>query len=105
MGYIFAIIVGASVFAFVVRGLGGDEIIEDALKALPFSSTTIIILMLIAVFLLGFFLDWIEITFIILPLITPAVASMDLVVDGFGVVDKPVLVWFTILIAVTLHSV
>jgi len=104
MGYIFAIIVGASVFAFVVRGLGGDEIIEDALKALPFSSTTIVILMLLAVFLLGFFLDWIEITFIILPLITPAVASMGLVVDGFGVVDKPVLVWFTILIAVTLQT-
>lgn len=104
MGYIFAIIVGASVFAFVVRGLGGDEIIEDALKALPFSSTTIVILMLFAVFLLGFFLDWIEITFIILPLITPAVAGMDLVVDGFGVVDKPVLVWFTILIAVTLQT-
>ena len=104
MGYIFAIIVGASVFAFVVRGLGGDEIIEDALRALPFSSTTIVMLMLIAVFLLGFFLDWIEITFIILPLITPAVASMDLVVEGYGVVDKPVLVWFTILIAVTLQT-
>ncbi len=104
MGYIFAIIIGASVFAFVVRGLGGDEIIEDALKSLPFSATTIVMMMLFAVFLMGFFLDWIEITFIVLPLITPAVAGMDLVVDGFGVVDKPVLVWFTILIAVTLQT-
>ena len=104
MGYIFAIIVGASVFAFVVRGLGGDEIIEGALKSLPFGNTGIILLILFAVFLMGFFLDWIEITFIILPLIAPVVAGMDLAIDGFGSVDKPVLVWFTILIAVTLQT-
>ncbi len=104
MGYIFAIIVGASVFAFVVRGLGGDEIIEEALGGLPFAPTTIILLILFCVFLLGFFLDWIEITFIVLPLITPVVAKMELAIDGYGVVDKPVLVWFTILIAVTLQT-
>ena len=55
-------------------------------------------------FLLGFFLDWIEITFIILPLLSPVIGAMDLNIDGFGVVDKPILVWFTILIAVTLQT-
>jgi len=104
VGYIFAIIAGASVFAFVVRGLGGDEIIEGALKSLPVQDLGIILIILFAVFLMGFFLDWIEITFIILPLVAPVVASMDIAIDGFGVVDKPVLVWFTILIAVTLQT-
>ncbi len=104
MGYIFAIIVGASVFAFVVRALGGDEIIEGALSSLPFSDNGVILFVIFCVFLLGFFLDWIEITFIILPLITPVVGAMDLNIDGFGVVDKPILVWFTILIAVTLQT-
>ena len=104
MGYIFAIIVGATVFAFVVRGLGGDEIIEEALEGLPFGPTGIILLMLFVVFLLGFFLDWIEITFIILPLIAPIIGEMDLAVEGYGVVDKPVLVWFVILVAVTLQT-
>lgn len=104
MGYIFAIIVGASVFAFVVRGLGGDEIIEDALSGMPFGPLGIILFMLFCIFLMGFFLDWIEITFIILPLIAPVVAGMDVGVDGFGVVEKPVLVWFVILIAVTLQT-
>jgi len=104
MGYIFAIIVGASVFAFVVRALGGDEIIEGALSSLPFSDNGIILFVILCVFLLGFFLDWIEITFIILPLIAPVIGAMDLNIDGFGVVDKPILVWFTILIAVTLQT-
>ena len=104
VGYIYAIIAGASVFAFVVRGLGGDEIIEGALRSLPVQDLGIILIILFVVFLMGFFLDWIEITFIILPLIAPVVASMDLAIDGFGAVDKPVLVWFTILIAVTLQT-
>ena len=104
MGYIFAIIAGASVFAFVVRGLGGDEIIEEALLGLPFSEIGLIVFILVCVFLMGFFLDWIEITFIILPLITPVIAAMDLQISGYGVVDQPILVWFTILVAVTIQT-
>ncbi len=104
MGYIFAIIAGATVFAFVVRALGGDEIIESALEALPFGDLGVILFVLFCVFLLGFFLDWIEITFIVLPLIVPAIQVMDLDISGFGVVDEPILVWFTILVAVTLQT-
>ena len=91
-------------FAFVVRALGGDEIIEDALTSLPFGDNGVILFIIFCVFLLGFFLDWIEITFIILPLIAPVVSAMDLNINGYGVVDKPVLVWFVILIAVTLQT-
>ena len=65
MGYIFCIIIGATVFAFVVRALGGDEIIDNALTSLPFNDYGIILFVLFCVFLLGFFLDWIEITFIV----------------------------------------
>ncbi|MGB1162137.1 MAG: TRAP transporter large permease, partial [Alphaproteobacteria bacterium] len=84
MGYIFAIIAGATVFAFVVRALGGDEIIEAALHGLPFGDLGLILFVLFCVFILGFFLDWIEITFIILPLVVPVIRAMEIEIDGFG---------------------
>ncbi|PWQ98869.1 TRAP transporter large permease [Leucothrix pacifica] len=103
-GYIFAIFVGATVFALVLRELGGDELIEDVLTGLPFGDMGLILFILLIVFLLGFFLDWIEITLIMLPLLAPVVSGLDLGVDGYGVVDKPELVWFALLVAVTLQT-
>ncbi|MGB0846151.1 MAG: TRAP transporter large permease [Thiolinea sp.] len=103
-GYIFAIFVGATVFALVLRELGGDELIEGVLTGLPFGDYGLILFILFVVFLLGFFLDWIEITLIMLPLLAPVVAGLDLGVDGHGVVDKPELVWFAMLVAVTLQT-
>ena len=55
-------------------------------------------------FLLGFFLDWIEITLIILPLIAPVVSTLGFNIDGYGVIDNPELVWFVVLIAVSLQT-
>ena len=104
IAYIFTIIIGASCFALVLRGLGGDEVIEKLLTAVPFGSTGIILFILFCVFLLGFFLDWIEITLIILPLIAPTVSQLGLVVEGYGVVGNPEMVWFVILIAVVLQT-
>ena len=57
--YIFAVLLGATAFSLVLRGLGGDELIEGALMSLPFEPTGIIVAILVATFLLGFFLDWI----------------------------------------------
>ncbi len=91
--FIFAIFVGATAFSLVLRGLGGDELIEGALLGLPFGPTGIVITILFATFLLGFFLDWIEISLIILPLVAPVVQSL-----GFD------LVWFTVLFAVCLQT-
>ena len=91
--FIFAIFVGATAFSVVLRGLGGDQVIEDTLTGLPFGPDGILITILFAVFLLGFFLDWVEITLIILPLVAPVVQSL-----GFD------LVWFTILFAVCLQT-
>lgn len=91
--FIFALLLGATAFSLILRGLGGDELIEGALTGLPFSPTGIVICILIATFLLGFFLDWIELTLIILPLVAPVVANL-----GFD------LIWFTVLFAVCLQT-
>lgn len=92
-GYIFALFVGATAFALVLRGFGGDELIEAFLTGLPFESNGIVVLILVIVFFLGFVLDWIEITLIILPLIIPILASLG--------VD---LIWFGILVALVLQT-
>lgn len=91
--FIFAIFLGATAFSVVLRGLGGDEVIKDVLLGLPFGPYGIVLTILGAVFLLGFFLDWVEITLIILPLVAPVVQALD-----FN------LVWFTILFAMCLQT-
>jgi tripartite ATP-independent transporter DctM subunit len=102
--YIFAIFLGASCFAFVLRELGGDELITKMIEGLGFGDMGTILFILFIVFLLGFVLDWIEITLIVLPLVTPIIAAMSLDVPGFGTMDNPELVWFVILVAVTLQT-
>ena len=92
-GFIFAIFLGATAYSLVLRGLGGDELIERAFLSLPFGANGILISILVFTFLLGFFLDWIEITLVVLPLVAP-------VVEGLGM-D---LVWFTVMFAVCLQT-
>jgi tripartite ATP-independent transporter DctM subunit len=92
-GYIFGIFVGATAFSLVLRGLGGDHLISSALLGLPFGPDGVLITILAVTFLLGFFLDWIEITLIVLPLVSPTVQGL-----GFD------LVWFTVLFAVCLQT-
>jgi tripartite ATP-independent transporter DctM subunit len=91
--FIFAVLIGATAFSLVLRGLGGDELIERILLGLPFERTGIVVCILVATFLLGFFLDWIELTLIILPLVSPVVVNL-----GFDPV------WFTVLFAVCLQT-
>ena len=91
--FIFAAILGAVCFTLVLRGLGGDELIKRVLLGLPFGATGIVICILIATFLLGFFLDWLELTLIILPLVAPVVAALEF---------DPV--WFTVMFAVCLQT-
>lgn len=101
--YIFAIFLGATCFAFVLRELGGDELITSMITGLGFSDIGTILFVLFIVFLLGFVLDWIEITLIILPLVAPIITAMTLSIPGNGL-DNPELVWFVILVAVTLQT-
>ena len=92
-GFIFGVIVGAVAFTLVLRGLGGDELIERALLGLPFGPTGILVCILLATFVLGFFLDWLELTLIILPLVSPVIANLAF---------DPV--WFTVMFAVCLQT-
>ena len=103
-GYIFGIFVGATFFAVVLRSLGGDEFIEAVLTGLPFGPYGVMAVILGTVFALGFFLDWIEITLIILPLLAPVVSALGIEINGYGVVDNPELVWFAVLVAVSLQT-
>ena len=91
--FIFAIFLGATAYSLVLRGLGGDALIDRTLLGLPFGPDGIILTILLATFILGFFLDWIEITLIVLPLVAPVVQTL-----GFD------LVWFTVLFAVCLQT-
>ncbi len=102
--YIFAIFVGATIFALILRECGGDQLIESALVGTGLGPHGLIIFVLVVVFFLGFFLDWIEISLIILPLLAPVIAGLDLQINGFGVVDYPNLTWFALLVAVTLQT-
>lgn len=102
--YIFMIFIGASIFALVLRELGGDELISSFLTGLPFGPYGVVIFILGIIFLLGFVLDWIEITLIILPLVSPVISSLGLDINGFGQLDKPEIIWFVMLVAVTLQT-
>ncbi len=102
--YIFAIFLGATLFALVLRELGGDELVERMLTGLPFGPYGILLFILALVFLLGFLLDWIEITLIILPLLSPVVVALGFQIEGYGVIDEPALIWFVMLVAVTLQT-
>lgn len=91
--FIFGIFIGATVFAAVLRGLGGDDVVRSAITGLPFGQTGILLTILFITFLLGFFLDWVEITLIILPLVAPVVFSLG--------VDP---VWFAVMFAICLQT-
>ena len=102
--YIFAIFLGATVFSYVLRELGGDELIEHLIESMGLGPNGTVLFILFIVFLLGFVLDWIEITLIVLPLMRPIVNGLGLDIPGFGEVDEPALIWFVILVAVTLQT-
>lgn len=90
---VFIILVGASVFSLVFRGLGGEELIHEFLSDLPGGLTGALIVVMIVIFLLGFFLDFIEISFIIVPIVAPVLFMLG---------ADPV--WIGILIAMNLQT-
>lgn len=104
IGYIFTILIGAQCFALVLRLMGGDDLIQKGINAIPLGPQGVIAIILFGVFLMGFFLDWIEITFIVLPLMGPAIAGLDLPISGYGIVENPKLTWFCVLTAVALQT-
>ena len=90
---VFFILIAAQAFSLAFRGLNGDELIEMLFQFVPGGVTADIIFVLLMLFLLGFFLEWIEICYIVLPLFWP-------ILDKSGV--DPV--WFAILAGVNLQT-
>jgi len=76
---VFFILIGATVFSLVFRGFGGDEMVSNFLHAAPGGKWGALILVMLVMFVLGFFLDFIEITFVVVPLVAPPLlaAGMD----------------------------
>jgi len=90
---IFAILIGASIFSLIFRGVGGDDLIDLLFNALPGGSYAALFFVLLIIFLLGFILDFIEICYVIVPLVAPPLLMMGL---------DPV--WLAILFAIILQT-
>ncbi|WP_088330589.1 TRAP transporter large permease subunit [Lacimicrobium sp. SS2-24] len=90
---VFLILIGASVFSLVFRGLGGETLIEDFFTGLPGGVFSAMLVVMLVIFLLGFILDFIEITFVVVPIVGPVLLMMG--------VDP---VWLGIMIAINLQT-
>ncbi|MBF0249026.1 MAG: TRAP transporter large permease subunit [Alphaproteobacteria bacterium] len=75
---VFVILIGAGVFSLVFRGLGGDDLVHDMLTGMPGGKWGAIITVMAVMFLLGFILDFIEITFVVVPIVAPVLLLMDI---------------------------
>jgi tripartite ATP-independent transporter DctM subunit len=90
---IFTILIGASIFSLIFRGVGGDDLIELIFSGIPGGPYAALIFVLLIVFLLGFILDFIEICYVIVPLVAPPLLMM-----GFDPV------WLAVLLAINLQT-
>jgi tripartite ATP-independent transporter DctM subunit len=90
---VFMILIGASLFSLVFRGFGGDELVQELLSDLPGGTTTAVFAVMLVMFLLGFVLDFIEITFVVVPIVGPVLLAMG--------IDP---VWLGIMIAINLQT-
>ena len=90
---IFGTLIGATLFALVFRGLGGEELVRELLSGIPGGVTGAILVVMLVIFLMGFFLDYVEITIIVIPIVGPVLLAMG--------VDP---IWFGVLIAVNLQT-
>ncbi len=91
--FIFAIFIGATMFAYILRLIGGDELIAEFFKGLGLGESGLVAVVLLVVFVAGFFLDWFEIVLIILPLLAPVIKELG--------ID---MTWFLILVALMLQT-
>ena len=90
---VFTLLIGAQFFGVVFRGLYGDELIGDLVNEYAANKNLILLSMMVLVFVLGFFLDFLEICFIIVPIILPTLIEMDFP-----------LLWVAILLAINLQT-
>lgn len=113
-GSIVGILIGATCFAFILRELGGDKLIQYGLESLPFGPFGVTATVLVIIFFLGFFLDWIEITIIVLPLILATIGAFEFQFVDPSLFDRQEsflaarthanTIWFCVLMAVCLQT-
>jgi TRAP-type mannitol/chloroaromatic compound transport system permease large subunit len=96
---VFVILIGAALFSLVFRGLGGDEMVHAALSGLPGGALGAVIVVMAIMFVLGFFLDFLEIVFVVVPLVAPVLLMLEMP-DG-GQMNP---VWLGVLMAVNLQT-
>ncbi len=90
---VFLILIGAALFSLVFRGLGGDETVERLLTSMPGGMWGALAAVMLAMFVLGFFLDFIEITFVVVPIVAPILLLMG--------IDP---IWLGVLMAINLQT-
>jgi len=90
---VFFILIGATLFSLVFRGFGGEELIHSVFNSLPGGAFGAVLLVMVVIFLLGFILDFIEITFVVVPIVGPILLMMG--------VDP---IWLGIMIAINLQT-
>ena len=90
---VFGIVIGAQLFSLVFRGFGGDDLVHGFLVSLPGGVLGAMLVVMAIMFVMGFFLDFIEITFVVVPIVAPILLQMDI---------NPV--WLGIMIAVNLQT-
>ena len=98
---VFLVIMGASAFSYVFRSLGGDDIIISFVEHIPGGAWGVLVVLMLIIFILGFFFEWIEITLIMLPIMYPILMQVDF---GTHLNPEKVIIWFAILVAVNLQT-
>jgi len=102
-GLVFFIVFGATLFSYVFRALGGDDVVTEVLKAVGIDTGwEVLIFVMALVFIMGFFFDFLEICLVVLPVFTPILANADF--GSFISGPKNILLWFALLLAVNLQS-
>ncbi|MGO3741340.1 TRAP transporter large permease [Kerstersia sp.] len=109
---IFLIFGGATAFSYVFRALYGEDLILDFIQWMGLTHWSLLFLLMVVIFLLGFFFDWLEITLIILPVFAPIIGSFApefapaLGIEHLSPEDQKsmVLLWFAILVSVNLQT-
>ena len=92
-GMVFMILIGASIFSLVFRGFGGDDAVHQLFEHIPGGVFGATLMVMALIFLLGFILDFIEITFVVVPIVAPVLLAMG--------VDP---IWLGVMIAVNLQT-
>ncbi|MCR9236855.1 MAG: TRAP transporter large permease subunit [Alphaproteobacteria bacterium] len=96
---VFVILIGASIFSLVFRGLGGEELVHEMLSDIPGGTIGVVLTVMLLMFVLGFFLDFLEIVFVVVPLVAPILLQLEMP-NG----DPISPVWLGIMMAVNLQT-